>query len=146
RPRCRVCSLERSKKGVQNGFIRLVAFVLAAVVVTEKPTAMEGEATAVWQGIIHYCMLVAGSRRQLLQECGLPVTRIPRDDHEPKLTGQYGWDEFTVERRFYVQLLAQGIEPPGAAIAALTLAVERQEIGHVWVGIRSRRLKTRKYR
>jgi hypothetical protein len=38
-PRCRVCSLERSKKGVQNGFIRVVAFVLATILVTEKPTA-----------------------------------------------------------------------------------------------------------
>src|SRR5215471_23138 len=50
RPLCRVCSLERSKKGVQDSLIRLVAFILAPVVVTEKPTAMYGEATAVWQG------------------------------------------------------------------------------------------------
>jgi len=70
-------------------------------------------------------VFVAGSCCKLLQECGLPVTRISRDEHKPEFTGQHYWDKLTVKRRFHVQLLAQGIETTGAAITALTLTVER---------------------
>ena len=87
------------------------------------------------------CSLRARAAK-LLQERGLPVTGIPCDEHQPKLTGQHCWDKLTVERRFHVQLLAQGIETTGAAITALTLTVERQEIRHVWVCIRFRRIET----
>src|SRR5262245_30576472 len=132
----RVRPFERSKKGVQDGLVRPIAFILATVVVAEKPTAAHGKATAVWQGIIHDCVFVAGSCCKLLQECGLPVTCIPRDEHQPEFTGQHCWDKLTVKCRFYVQLLAQGIETTGTAITALTLTVERQEIRHVWVCIR----------
>jgi len=63
-----VRAFERGKERVQDGLVRLITLVLAAIVVAQKAAATQRESTTIWQGIVHNCVFVAGSCCKLLQK------------------------------------------------------------------------------
>lgn len=69
----------------------------------------------------------------LLQERGLAVSRVARDDHQPEISAHHRRRQLVVELRPDVGQARDLVEPSRPRVATPCLAVERQQPGDVGV-------------
>ena len=73
---------------------------------------------------------------KFLEEGCFSITRITGNKHQPKLASYNRWHEVAIKRSFHIQPFSHCIEAACATVAALALAIQREQVGNIQIGIR----------